>query len=968
MPSSAINPYRSKSPALSHSASSQQDLLDFFAIATHTYLSCTQYRKQRARAAALRSAAFLSHRVSPKQLRWLPDAEEILNMAPRANRQSSNSNHRNHLISDHSGSTSSSSRLVASDTTDSHVRASDEHHLHESELDNQHGSTSNHPNAPAPHHLSQPSHTSFTYPNSRRTSLVLPPLNLQEELNPTLTLPPLQFGANGSQSNPPEPLHHQTPQVESQQPSIQQTGPPQFARPLPPLRISSSHPPDGSTSNYTYAAYSQSDSQSHLASSHQTNSPALTTNSAPSYTNTTSISTPTSTRLARADPYVDSWQQASGVTGSSSDPNSSSQAYRFTSPLTAANFLHAATLVAEPIYNHEPNQAHPHDHDGAGEMEEEEEDEFQDAAEAEGVDSGGRIFRIGGEANVSVEERDEIRAAPPRYFTYAELAELIRYFYCSARAEERRRDAERGSATTSMRVFQGLSMSHYAGLREPSFLRTQYRNLMPTYREAMIYADHFGRLDFTQWDDDEALLRHIAENMKRLLARGIKFKHLSPWRLLQFVRNGWLHWMRPVVHELPSMVTSTTRRSGRLSPRASTSRSSASSVAAGSQRSAQSQPLARSRPQPPALVRSQPCTSNQPNPPAVTQPTLSTPARAQPLPSSCSLPASVPRSGPPTVSSPSTRSQSRAPPHTPSSAPTPAPSTVSRRTTSVTSSSQLRVPRDPTPARQARRSLPAGGPSGATRPLRYLRAPTQASSSVPSQASEPRVDEEVPGSAEMVRQHRAFLDDESEVNRRQAATEHSFLQAQHDVAMARARSSARASIQSMHLERDAAAMARVSARMQFQFAQMSMTAAPTPHSVQNETNTPSSAPFSSLSFDQMLNQARNEIERELGPLNDDEEFERLLQAADHSFNHALNQLVLPSSASNGIQTRPRVQATPFNSRFEDLGTVTGSPHEAPQHDSAMQEVEHLSIGGSNLEYEEDEGDLEYVTPPPPKRR
>ncbi|KAG8693040.1 hypothetical protein FRC08_009353, partial [Ceratobasidium sp. 394] len=507
-----------------------------------------------------------------------------------------------------------------------------------------------------------------------------------------------------------------------------------------------------------------------------------------------------------------------------------------------------------------------------------------------------------------------------------------------------------------------LSDRYYQGLRSPEYLHAQHLKLNSVYRELCTFQSHFS-LNFTGFRDEDDLLRHVQSQLDEIAATGPKLKHLTTWKVVVFVREHWWHWLRVTLGNHPSGTTTTDNRSGFVSPRPHTPSRHATQSSSSSRPHNQSSTPSTTATQPPA-------------PPSAG--TGSSRGNRSNIPATPSI---APPGNPPVHSS-----ASQAPPPPPSTVSTP-------RTTSASSSSQFRISRDSASARQARRLLPTGD-LAATRPSRYLRAATQgppatpfssdAGSSAPRSVGAPRTqttttttttksshDRDSNAGAELVRQHRGFLDDVADVDEDDAEHDRVFRQAQVLIMRQMERNNARATIQSMRVERETAALAQVSARVQHASAQMAMANAAAATSQHLATQS-----FSLGNFDQMLVEARQQIEAEMGPLPSEEDLmtanAELPSFAPMPLARLSTSRHLPSpSVSYPRASDPPPQAGPSNyrnvpsssGRFEDLGTIVGSPREElGSGEDGMEGVESLSIGG-NYE-EESEPDLEYVPRPP----
>ncbi|KAG9084555.1 hypothetical protein FRC07_013607, partial [Ceratobasidium sp. 392] len=80
----------------------------------------------------------------------------------------------------------------------------------------------------------------------------------------------------------------------------------------------------------------------------------------------------------------------------------------------------------------------------------------------------------------------------------------------------------------------------------------------------------FGRyysIDFSKEPDEEALLQRVQRQLNELAAKHNIRLGITAWRLVQYVRLSWYHWIRVTpLGTQPSAQTATTYRSGAISP------------------------------------------------------------------------------------------------------------------------------------------------------------------------------------------------------------------------------------------------------------------------------------------------------------------------------------------------------------------------------------------------------------------
>ncbi|KAG9093474.1 hypothetical protein FRC06_011504 [Ceratobasidium sp. 370] len=997
---------------------SEQNFFELPNILARIFQVRSNSRKRHVRATVLRSS-LLSNRILCENLQWLPEYSP--NMAPHTTRGRPDAeSHSDRDVSGRDGSNSSPAHSVPG-TTGGRVRASDEHHQHQppEPQSDDYDKLSNDTSIPSTHYPPERYPGSAASHHEHTSTLV--PFRDRESSHPMLPLPSLQLGDNTATRSSSGPPRRRVPPIEPNiavyPPSVyQSSATPKFAQPMGPAP-----PPAPPSSVDTSSARS---SGAHYTRTELRHDRTTTlTSSGGSVTSSTSVPTPNSSSAGQGRPwaYIRSGSIASGWSMSSTADRakvnmlaSAGDGVRFAPPLTSADYVESmppppprgttassetATMYTEEHFTHDHGNNRNHDHspdplnnhdyepevdDDLGGGEGEDQNPTESEGEGGGVAGGGRATWVGGPPVVTPQQRDAIAANPPRNFTMVELGDVIDWFYNPTTGHSSLIKDMQLPGAAALGIFRELLRIKFRGQRSATALRSQFKNLNAILRELMIFRSHFS-LDFVQYDDEEALLQLLHSQLKQLAAQGIKLKNLTAWKVLVFVRQHWYHWMRVAIGNHPNVVGSTDNHSGVVLPLQSPAPSRTAI-----------QPSALSRPSNQSSTLSRPATQSR----ATARPSASSHSHTQP-------PAQPRVSPPPSVGSScggkgkTSAKRSDGPPANPT---TPAstsqalpPSTISNpRSASASSSSQLCVSRKSASARQVRRVLPTGGLAGA-RPSRYSCAaphgsgttdfPSEASSSTRSRTTESLFDPEIPGGAEMVRQHCSYLDEELEISRADAENDCLFREVQLHISGQVARINARAARQRMQLERDTAALSRVTARIQHAAAQTSMitnaTAAIGPqHPNYPQMSGQAAAQSTNLgNFNDMLAEARQQIEEEMGPLDEDEDEDMTLplslpptQFSTPGFPPSLSYpsyprttFPLPQAGPSNYQSQLH-NTTSTSGRFEDMGTVVGSPREeAGGGEHVMEGVESLSIGGNDVV--DDDEDLEYVDPPPrPPRR
>ncbi|KAG9120627.1 hypothetical protein FRC07_003813 [Ceratobasidium sp. 392] len=127
--------------------------------------------------------------------------------------------------------------------------------------------------------------------------------------------------------------------------------------------------------------------------------------------------------------------------------------------------------------------------------------------------------------------------------------------------------ASRSQSSAKARVFLELAASEefFAGTVAADVIASHFAALPKVLAELKRYTDNFGS-DVTSFSDENELLQRINRNVEQLRASGLSVK-LHPWRILNYLRHGWYHWLRVSrIAHLPAARTSTEHRSGAISP------------------------------------------------------------------------------------------------------------------------------------------------------------------------------------------------------------------------------------------------------------------------------------------------------------------------------------------------------------------------------------------------------------------
>ncbi|KAG8693010.1 hypothetical protein FRC08_009379 [Ceratobasidium sp. 394] len=613
----SIDPRLNEFVAFLQCPPSQHHFFEFSDILSGIFPTHSIARKRRAHAAALRSAAFLSNHVSPEDLKWLP--EHLFDMAPRATHNPSDSEgHGDRDVSGLDGSNSSSHSVLPGATSD-RVRASGEHHQsdevqpddHIELSDNMNTSPTNYPpesysnsdasrheytsasrheHAPASHHehASASRHEYASAPRHEYASTSASSHGQEHTANPDNNMV--------ARSDGPRSSHYRLPPIETGPPSAYQTSTASgFARPTaptPPSTGATSARPSGA--HHASTATHSSSSRSASAVSHERSTiPASSNSSVPSSAPSSAFmrnQNPNASNAGQGPPRAPlhsgstrppSWSSAaSRPCGASIDrPAPTGDTVRFAPPLTGADYVEPSSMPPPPPPPPPTRGATSHNQSRSAPT----------ATQARGFGPGyshnplnynygpnNRRERDGntgvqGYSNRMPDEGQEAAAGAPPPLEVLEFLGLVVSQFSRLSGARRSLQTHLGDVAASrealvpgpaaMRIFNQVSARYYQGLREPRFLREQFRNLHNIFREIGEFGRHFS-LDFTQYEDEDELLQTLQDQLKELAARGIRFKHLTPWKIVVFIRQHWYHWMRVAIGGHPNMATGTDLHNG----------------------------------------------------------------------------------------------------------------------------------------------------------------------------------------------------------------------------------------------------------------------------------------------------------------------------------------------------------------------------------------------------------------------
>ncbi|KAG9097714.1 hypothetical protein FRC06_007250 [Ceratobasidium sp. 370] len=363
--------------------------------------------------------------------------------------------------------------------------------------------------------------------------------------------------------------------------------------------------------------------------------------------------------------------------------------------------------------------------------------------------STSKVTRTGGPAYVT----DAERAREHKNWRLHEDGFLLRYFLSPTdpRAPQRLQQAlapqtYNGPRPPNRRVFLDLAAHphFFNNTRSPQLIYEHFLKMRETLADIQRFRQHYP-IEWAGEPDEEALLQRIQRQLNELKTQHGVRVGITAWRLHQYVVQSWYHWLRTsALNNLPAVQTTTRFYSGNISPPTS----------AASAPSALPSQASINAPLPSSAQAHAPTPSHPPVEAAMPPPAPPTPQQ----------PTDLPRNNPGTLPSLEDTTGTSTPPRTPSV-------------------SSLRISRDASSGRLARRNISSslysrsGGGSG---------TPTHSEVSSVSGLSRatnlPAVVSE-PTSAELVRQGQRQLElqeREVEENARVADLTRTLMQATFD--------------------------------------------------------------------------------------------------------------------------------------------------------------------------------------------
>ncbi|KAG8775477.1 hypothetical protein FRC12_001470 [Ceratobasidium sp. 428] len=319
--------------------------------------------------------------------------------------------------------------------------------------------------------------------------------------------------------------------------------------------------------------------------------------------------------------------------------------------------------------------------------------------------------RTGGEPYISPEEEDELfgtgvgpKTKRTGRYLNCEFAKIIDHLTGIGVPDSRLRAMLSPGSVRKIANFMAEYL--FRGSRNAMTVMNIWRRIRDLVREIAAYAKrHNKNLEF-DFSNEEALLRILRQHLDEMRAEGL-ITYLEPYVLLLFVRCSWYFRLSRGIEDHPAATTSTTTRSGAISPARS----------APSRLITQPQAQQSSSAPPTALPRSSTALSTTGSQHADRSGGMG--HAWQPPPFSRPVAASHLPSAPPSVTSSSHRTASDGHPR---------------------STSSLRAPRQPTSVRSSRRAASAVG-SASPRPTRAasVAAPSVAAPTAPPAAAPPVV-------------------------------------------------------------------------------------------------------------------------------------------------------------------------------------------------------------------------------------
>ncbi|KAG9076910.1 hypothetical protein FRC06_009219, partial [Ceratobasidium sp. 370] len=148
------------------------------------------------------------------------------------------------------------------------------------------------------------------------------------------------------------------------------------------------------------------------------------------------------------------------------------------------------------------------------------------------------------------------------HYYMCEYMLVVHFFFHPTVSDQRWMDALATGAGFARPIFTKLAKDEFRNSRSVTSVHNIFKKITRIYKDLRTFLDHFS--DFLNSDVDD-LIAKINMKIAELNARGVKLE-LNGRLVVVFMRQSWYYWIHAHLQDLPSMRTTTEKRSGAISP------------------------------------------------------------------------------------------------------------------------------------------------------------------------------------------------------------------------------------------------------------------------------------------------------------------------------------------------------------------------------------------------------------------